>query len=130
MNLTGHPTLSVNGTIEDVASFFRVSVRTVMEWKAANPPEIAHWQKGRNIMFGVEAVIELKVKHLMKTPGMKPGDAERQARTEWADHMELRGDRAQLLQKVDALADRFANLEAKLAAIDFLEFKHQKASTV
>jgi excisionase family DNA binding protein len=46
----------MTGTIQDVAGFFRVSVRTVQEWIAGPEPRLTHWKEGRNVRFGEEAV--------------------------------------------------------------------------
>src|SRR5437868_5306094 len=48
---------SINGTIDDVASLFRVSVRTVQDWKKERI--IRAWSEGRNVIFDEEAVLDM-----------------------------------------------------------------------
>lgn len=85
---------SVNGTIAEVASFFRVSERTVNEWKSESPPAIAFWQYGRNIIFGEEAIVDCYEKRYMSARGMQPGEIREIARKEWREHLKIaRADR-------------------------------------
>jgi phage terminase Nu1 subunit (DNA packaging protein) len=104
------PLPSINGTIEELASFFRVSVRTVQAWKNATPPVITYWQIGRNVMFPEESVIELKVKRSRYSRAMKPGEAQDVARREWREHLKL--------CRADQLAYQIADLQNRLSVLE------------
>lgn len=102
-----NPEPTTTGTIADVAAFFRVSVRTVAEWKAERPPRLAFWQEGRNVCFGEESVVALRAKMLVASSRLQPGEAESIARKEWRAHL---GVRLQL----DELSQRLTRLESAI----------------
>jgi len=94
---------STTGDVADVATFFRVSVRTVMSWKAERPPRLAYWQEGRNVCFGEEGVVALRVRMMHQAAGLKPGEAEAIARKEWREHLSVRSEFAELRERVARL---------------------------
>ncbi len=103
---------SANGTIEEVAAFFRVSVRTIHEWKAANPPKIGNWSMGRNVSFGEDDVVAVWVRHHRRGSAGRPGDGEAMARTLWRRHLELvRAD--EILPRLDEVVKRLQVLEKR-----------------
>ena len=76
---------SINGTVEEVAAFFRVSIRIVYGWKKLGL--IGHWQEGHNIVFGECHVIDWWIKYEDAAKGLKPGEAEERARILWRQHL-------------------------------------------
>ncbi len=92
-----------------MASFFRVSVRTVAEWKAERPPRLAFWQEGRNVCFGEESVVALRAELLLKDKRIGRDDALPIARREWREHLQVRS-------QFDELEKRIARLESLVQA--------------
>ncbi len=81
---------TTTGTVEDVAAFFRVSVRTVQNWIANPKPRLTFWREGRNLCFGEAAVVELRVKFLIASRAYAAGEPEEIARREWRDLLAVR----------------------------------------
>lgn len=79
---------SINGTIDDVASFFRVSVRTAQHWKKERI--IRAWSEGRNVIFDEEAVLDLYESRCTTARRMEPGELREIGRREWRSHLEVR----------------------------------------
>ncbi|MDB6022968.1 MAG: hypothetical protein JWQ04_2825, partial [Pedosphaera sp.] len=75
----------INGTLADVAAFFRLSERTVERWttRAEGTPELAHWQEDRRVMIPESAVVEKYVRNFRAAKGLKPGELEERARRDW-----------------------------------------------
>lgn len=109
------PMDSLNGTAAEVAAFFRVSERTVYEWRANK--EIGFWQHGRNITFGEENVIEMYIKQHSGVRGYRPGELEELTRKQWREHLRLVRTDMIMPTLSDALR-RLAALELKLGAVD------------
>lgn len=92
-----HSTESFQGTMDEVASFFGVDVRTVKIWKSDTDPktkerkeiEIGFWEKGRSVIIPETAVVELYVKRYRAARPMAAADAQEQARREWREHLRL-----------------------------------------
>lgn len=104
------PKDSLTGTLEEVAAFFRVSIRTLHEWKEQTPPAIGHWQLGRNICFGEEDVIDAWVKRHRPAAGINLSDALESARRQWREHLKV--CRADLLHaEINDLRRRLDHLE-------------------
>jgi len=82
--------VSVNGTLRDVAAFFRVSERTVKRWIKQTPPVIAVWRQGRHLMFGEEAVLEAATAGYLAARRLNPGEAKEIARRQWREHLRVR----------------------------------------
>jgi hypothetical protein len=112
--VNSHPTTT--GTIADVAAFFRVSVRTVAEWKAERPPRLAFWQEGRNVCFGEEAVIDLRARMTMSEGRRSLDEARETARREWREHLAVRRPESDLLKRVLRLEQLLQNQRTDLAA--------------
>jgi hypothetical protein len=81
---------SRNGTIGEVAQFFRVSVRTVKRWNAERPPRIAFWRDGACLVYGEEDVCRYRAQHYVADRRLAPGEALELARREWRRHAHLR----------------------------------------
>ena len=81
---------TTTGTCEDVAAFFRVSVRTVQNWISTPKPLLTFWREGRNLCFGEDAVVELRVKFVVMSRAYAVGEAEEIARREWRNLLALR----------------------------------------
>lgn len=105
-------TTSTNGTIEDVASFFRVVVRTVQEWKGRRL--IGSCQQGRVVVFLEEHVVEFGA-----DPGrftwpsrLDPGTAAETVRRQWREHLRLRAAMS-VEARVSCLEEELALLRAE-----------------
>lgn len=109
---------TTTGSVEDVAAFFGVSVRTVQNWRAANPPVIGSWQEGRNIRFGEDDVVKLWVERHIERAGYKPGEALEIARRQWHDHLQVRQADAELRARVHELSDQLLALSARLVILE------------
>ncbi len=73
--------MSVNGTINEVADFFRVSIRTVHVWKDAR--RLPYWQEGRNLVFGEESVLDFWESGYVASRRMEPGETREIGRVQW-----------------------------------------------
>lgn len=105
--------VSTTGTIADVAAFFRVTERTVREWKAGG--EISGWKSGKLVCFGEESVIALRVKHTLTASKTTAAELREIARREWREHLGLR--RAdQLGAELAALRKEVETLKARPVA--------------
>ena len=79
---------SANGTVEDAASFFRVSIRTVWRW--VKERRLSYWHEGRNLVFGEEAIIDFRLANFVTARGVTTGQAREIIRREWRGHLLLR----------------------------------------
>ena len=109
--VTSAATTRLSGDVMDVASFFCVSARTVLDWNKEKPPRITFFQDGRNICYGEEAVIEYRVKKTLNARRVLPGEAEEVARREWREHLKVRSAEC----GVRNLEGRVARLENLIA---------------
>lgn len=105
--------VSATGVIQEVASFFRVSERTVWRW--VKDGRLACWRDGRNVVFGEESVIALRVAYTVhaKELGLrlKPAGAPREiAQREWRAHLQLQQEQSAELQ---LLSQRVSRLEER-----------------
>lgn len=102
----------INGTVEDVAAFFRVSVWTVREWttKAKGSPALAHWNEDRRVMIPESAVIAKYARGYRGAKGLKLEDNEKLALRDWRAHMELRAQFA----AHNAERERIANQQSEI----------------
>ncbi len=107
---------TTTGTIADVAAFFRVSIRTVAEWKAERPPRLAFWQEGRNVCFGEEAVIDLRARMTMSEGRRSLEEAREIARREWREHLSVRRAESDLRARVLRLEQMLQGQQKDLAA--------------
>ena len=100
-------TPTVNGTLADVAAFFRVSERTVKRWVAAG--EIGRWKVGGNLMFTEEDVVKRMADGYVASDRLLPVEAAARARREWRELLQVRGDQGglqDLLRRVGELERR------------------------
>jgi hypothetical protein len=112
---------SVNGTLEDVSSFFRVDSRTVRRWMNGKPEErLGHWKCDRSLVFGEEDVVKWWLTFHRAGVALKPGESEAEARRQWREHMKARAEEAEWRQaverRIESLADEVLNLSQKAAA--------------
>lgn len=101
-----YPTLNdylMNGTFEDMISFFGISAREGRRWTKAGQSEIGFWRCGRKLIFGEEAIVEKRAKGYVAARRLAPGEARELARAEWRRHLEAR--RQDLAVGHDGLAD-------------------------
>lgn len=116
------PKDSLTGTLEEVAAFFRVSIRTLHEWKEQTPPVIGHWQLGRNICFGEEDVIACWAARHHAAAGAEPGELLESARRQWREHLKV--CRADLLHaELISLRVRVEDLERTKNGVDIFHAK-------
>ncbi len=111
--------ISINGTIDDAAAFFRVSRPTVERWLAESPPVLGHWKIGRNVTIGEEHAVELWLDRERIARRLLPADAQERARKLWRNHILARtkgvaaaSPTASLGEVFEALTSRVARLEA------------------
>ncbi len=104
-------TTSLNGTIADVASFFRVSVRSVQQWQKLK--KIGFWKDGRNVIFGEESIVELRAAGYVASRRLEPGEASARARREWREHLKIRRSE-ETAERLSIVEDRLAQLEILL----------------
>lgn len=107
-------TPTINGEVEDIMAFFRVSERTVREWTDARL--IGSCKPGRKVVFGEEDVVAWWCAHRHEARGMSASQAAANARNLWREFMAVRqADKdfhAEILQRLAALEDRFRNTQA------------------
>jgi len=100
---------TTTGTVEDVMAFFRVSLRTVREWYLGvngGKPRLTSWHEGRNVRFGEESVVELRVKFLRAGRAFAPGEAEEIARRGRRTFLEVRSSTSEELAELRARVER------------------------
>lgn len=106
MNIS--PIQSLNGTLSDVAAFFRVTERTVKRWKMAG--QIGAWQLGGALVFGEDDVVKLwRGFHRDAEPG-----SELEARRLWREHLGVRSAESGVRKELEGLVGRVAELERRL----------------
>lgn len=115
------PRRTLNGTYEDVASFFATTTQTVGEWKRDG--KIGFWQEGRNVVFGEEHVVEYWVKHSKEARGLKPGEAADECRRKWEKHLQIRSTD----EAIDGLRERVFKLETFLRDKFQIELRRKAA---
>lgn len=106
------PTVSTTGTIEDVATFFRSSTRTVHEWKEKQL--IKYCKEGGCLCFHETAVVDFAVSRIVIAHGDDPTRIADAIRKDWRDHLKVRADWSAVLNQVRALRDRVDALEERL----------------
>jgi len=79
-----------SGTTEDVATFYRVSEKTISRWIHQAPPLLSWYRVGRRIMVAEDAVIEFGAGRMVVSRRMAPGEAQDMVRRQWREHIRSR----------------------------------------
>jgi hypothetical protein len=102
--------LSTSGTIEDVASFFLKSVKTIRGWMLESPPRITGWRAGEDShwVFGEDSVVKLRAEGYQSARRVTHQELEAMARREWREHLAFRRGYASwgIVARVEALERR------------------------
>jgi hypothetical protein len=124
----------MNGTLQDVAAFFRVHPKTVHRWIHEEPPRLTHFRLGRAILVDEEAVLAAVMGgRVGNTRGVIGADRET-VRGQWRSFVaERRGKRSERggesTQSADlnlassaafASAEAMAAIELRLARLEAL----------
>jgi len=99
----------MNGTYDEVAEFFRVTVQTVALWKKTG--DIGCFQKGRAVTFGEQHVVDFWVANSREARGLKPGEAAAIALEKWRQFLKSRQEASELRPAAGTLNDFMARLE-------------------
>lgn len=103
---------ALNGTMADVAAFFRVSARTVKRWNSERPPRIAFWRDGGRVMYGEEDVCRYRAAHYVASERLQAGEALERARREWRGAVHSPRSTLHSPASIEDLARRVSTLEA------------------
>lgn len=109
---------TTSGTLQDVATFFRRSARTVHQW--TKEKRIAFWQVDQKLMFGEEAILDLWESGYVAARRMSPGETREIGRMQWRAHLALRDGKAQMANGT-GMEEMRAALKELHEKVDFLE---------
>lgn len=107
-----------NGTMREVAEFFRVSVRTLVRWNQEKPPRIGHIRDGLMVVYPGEAIARYYARHFVADRRATQEDALEEGRQAWSAFCEGGHDEGKLAD----LEGRVSRIEAALkGALEFSE---------